>query len=47
MKSYAPKVPKQDKAKRDGVRNPQNYNLTSILMLTIYINDKDFLGLLM
>ena len=26
MKSYAPKVPKQAKAIRDGVINPQNYN---------------------
>ena len=27
MKSDAQKVPKQAKAKRDGVVNPQNYNL--------------------
>ena len=26
LKMYAPKVPKQGKAKRDGVINPQNYN---------------------
>ena len=26
MKSYAQKVPKQAKALRDGVINPQNYN---------------------
>ena len=27
LKSYAPKVPKQAKAKRDGVINPKNSNL--------------------
>ena len=26
IKSNAPKVPKEAKAKRDGVINPQNYN---------------------
>ena len=28
MESDAPKVPKQAKAKRDGVLNPQNYNFS-------------------
>ena len=27
LKSDDPKIPKQAKAKRDGVINPQNYNL--------------------
>ena len=27
MKSDDPKVPKEAKARRDGVTNPQNYNL--------------------
>ena len=32
MKGYAQKVPKQAKAIRDGVINPQNYNFYQFLI---------------
>ena len=31
LKSYTPKVPKQAKAKREGVINPWNYNFNQFL----------------
>ena len=36
VKNVCPKVPKQGKAKRDGVLNPQNYNLNEFLTLKIW-----------
>ena len=34
LKSDAPKLPKQDEAKRDGITNLQNYNFNQFLMLS-------------
>ena len=42
MKSDAPKVPKQAKAKRDGATNPQHQQCQSILTRTILMLSKRY-----
>ena len=42
MKSDIPKVPKQYKAKRDGVINPQNYNFSQFITRKILLLSKRY-----